>query len=149
MTIGRLRRGMLLGVAAALVTAPVFAQKKYDVGANDTEIKIGGISPYSGPASAYGTIGKGIAAYFEKVNAEGGINGRKIKFNSYDDAYNPREDRGDGAQARRAGQSVADLQRRSGPRRTRRSSKYLNAEEGAAAVRCDRRHEVGRPKELP
>jgi ABC-type branched-subunit amino acid transport system substrate-binding protein len=65
------------------------AQKKYDTGATDTEIKIGNIMPYSGPASAYGVIGKTEAAYFKKINAEGGINGRKIKFISYDDAYSP------------------------------------------------------------
>jgi ABC-type branched-subunit amino acid transport system substrate-binding protein len=65
------------------------AQKKYDTGATDTEIKIGNIMPYSGPASAYGIIGKTEAAYFKKVNAEGGINGRKINFVSYDDAYSP------------------------------------------------------------
>jgi len=66
-----------------------FAQKKYDTGATDTEIKIGNIMPYSGPASAYGMIGRIEAAYFNKINAEGGINGRKITFISYDDAYSP------------------------------------------------------------
>src|SRR6201982_3831377 len=66
-----------------------FAQKKYDTGATDTEIKIGNIMPYSGPASAYGVIGKTEAAYFQKINAEGGINGRKIIFISYDDGYSP------------------------------------------------------------
>ena len=66
-----------------------FAQKKYDPGVTDTEIKIGNIMPYSGPASAYGVIGRTEAAYFRKVNAEGGINGRKINFISYDDAYSP------------------------------------------------------------
>ncbi len=65
------------------------AQKKYDTGATDTEIKIGNIMPYSGPASAYGVIGSTEAAYFKKINAEGGINGRKINFISYDDAYSP------------------------------------------------------------
>jgi len=65
------------------------AQKKYDTGATDTEIKIGNIMPYSGPASAYGVIGKTEAAYFNKINAEGGINGRKINFISYDDGYSP------------------------------------------------------------
>ena len=65
------------------------AQKKYDIGATDTEIKIGNIMPYSGPASAYGVIGRTEAAYFRKINAEGGINGRKINFISYDDAYSP------------------------------------------------------------
>jgi branched-chain amino acid transport system substrate-binding protein len=65
------------------------AQKKYDTGATDTEIKIGNIMPYSGPASAYGVIGKTEAAYFKKINDAGGINGRKINFISYDDGYSP------------------------------------------------------------
>ena len=81
-------------VAAALAIAavaanPAAAQKKYDPGANDSEIKVGNIMPYSGPASAYGEIGKTQAAYFRKVNAEGGVNGRKINFISYDDGYSP------------------------------------------------------------
>src|SRR5262252_6869270 len=74
---------------AALAAAPAAAQKKYDPGASDTEIKVGNTNPYSGPASSYGVIGKTIAAYFNKVNAEGGINGRKINFISYDDGYSP------------------------------------------------------------
>jgi len=78
-----------IGVAVAALTSPAFAQKKYDTGATDKEIKIGGISPYSGPASAYGAIGKAIGAYFDKVNAEGGINGRKLNWISLDDGYNP------------------------------------------------------------
>src|SRR5271155_2124440 len=65
------------------------AQKKYDEGATDTEIKIGNIMPYSGPASAYGVIGKTEAAYFKMINDAGGINGRKIDFISYDDGYSP------------------------------------------------------------
>jgi branched-chain amino acid transport system substrate-binding protein len=65
------------------------AQKKYDTGATDTEIRIGHIVPYSGPASAYGVIGKTEEAYFKMINENGGINGRKIKFVSYDDAYSP------------------------------------------------------------
>jgi len=78
-----------LALGLALTAAPAAAQKKYDPGASDTEIKIGNINPYSGPASAYGLIGKTIAAYFNKVNADGGINGRKINFITYDDAYSP------------------------------------------------------------
>jgi branched-chain amino acid transport system substrate-binding protein len=73
----------------ALSSSGALAQKKYDTGATDTEIKIGNIMPYSGPASAYGVIGKTEAAYFKKVNEEGGINGRKINFISYDDGYSP------------------------------------------------------------
>src|ERR1700709_1033166 len=81
-------------VAAALVllvasSGGALAQKKYDTGATDTEIKIGNIIPYSGPASAYGVIGKTETAYFKMVNDKGGINGRKVNFISYDDAYSP------------------------------------------------------------
>jgi len=76
-------------LALSMMSGTALAQKKYDTGATDTEIKIGNIMPYSGPASAYGVIGKTIDAYFKKVNAEGGINGRKITFISYDDAYSP------------------------------------------------------------
>jgi ABC-type branched-subunit amino acid transport system substrate-binding protein len=80
----------LAAFAAAISTSTTaVAQKRYDPGAGDAEIKIGNIMPYSGPASAYGTIGKAQAAYFNKINAEGGINGRKINFISYDDAYSP------------------------------------------------------------
>jgi branched-chain amino acid transport system substrate-binding protein len=74
---------------AALISSGASAQKKYDTGATDTEIKIGNIMPYSGPVSAYGVIGKTEQAYFNKINAEGGINGRKINFISYDDGYSP------------------------------------------------------------
>jgi|NitcycUWRROWE17A_1032939.scaffolds.fasta_scaffold00015_5 branched-chain amino acid transport system substrate-binding protein len=79
---------MVLGMAIG-TAGPSAAQKKYDPGATDTEIKVGNINPYSGPASAYGTIGKTIDAFFKKVNAEGGVNGRKINFISYDDGYSP------------------------------------------------------------
>ena len=82
-------KGGLAGLGAAVVPGIASAQKRYSDGANDKEIKIGGISPYSGPASSYGTIGKGIKAYFDKVNAEGGVNGRRLNFISYDDGYNP------------------------------------------------------------
>src|SRR5213596_3908379 len=77
------------GAAAAITATAANAEKKYDPGASDTEIKIGNITPYSGPLSAYGVIGKTEQAYFNKINAEGGINGRKINFISYDDAYSP------------------------------------------------------------
>jgi len=80
----------LLSLAMAAATSgAALAQKKYDTGASDSEIKIGNIVPYSGPASAYGVVGKAMAAVFKKVNDEGGINGRKINFISYDDAYSP------------------------------------------------------------
>ena len=73
----------------AASSSGALAQKKYDTGATDTEIRIGNIMPYSGPASAYGVIGKTEAAYFKKINDAGGINGRKINFISYDDGYSP------------------------------------------------------------
>jgi branched-chain amino acid transport system substrate-binding protein len=89
----KMHKTWLLGAALlgtmAVAASPAAAQKKYDPGASDTEIKIGNIMPYSGPASAYGVIGKTEAAYFTKINAEGGINGRKIDFVSYDDGYSP------------------------------------------------------------
>ncbi|HMI00073.1 MAG TPA: ABC transporter substrate-binding protein, partial [Bradyrhizobium sp.] len=76
-------------ILLAATGSSAIAQKKYDTGATDTEIKIGNIMPYSGPASAWSVIGRTEAAYFRKINAEGGINGRKINFISYDDAYSP------------------------------------------------------------
>jgi branched-chain amino acid transport system substrate-binding protein len=78
---------LLAGLIACNGTA--LAEKRYGPGVTDTEIKIGQTAPYSGPASAYGTIGKAQAAYFAKINAEGGIRGRKIKFISLDDAHSP------------------------------------------------------------
>jgi len=87
----QLRLGAFLAAIALLAatSSGALAQKIYDTGATDTEIKIGNIMPYSGPASAYGVIGKTEQAYFNKINAEGGINGRKINFVSYDDGYSP------------------------------------------------------------
>ena len=82
-------KSIALAVLAASVASAASAQKKYDPGVTDTEIKIGNIMPYSGPASSYATIGKTEEAYFKKINSEGGINGRKITFISYDDGYNP------------------------------------------------------------
>ena len=81
--------GMLTAVSLALASSAALAQKKYDVGANDKEIKIGQTMPYSGNASAYGTIGKVEAAYFTMINEQGGINGRKINFITVDDGYAP------------------------------------------------------------
>src|SRR5476651_184361 len=81
-----------LAAALALLAASssgALAQKKYDTGATDTEIKIGNVEAYSGPASAYGIIGKTGDAYFRMINDQGGINGRKINFISYDDGYSP------------------------------------------------------------
>jgi branched-chain amino acid transport system substrate-binding protein len=85
-------RGILLAsLVLGLVVAanPAAAQKKYDPGATDSEIRIGNIMPYSGPLSAYALIGRTQAAFFNKINAEGGVNGRKINFISYDDGFSP------------------------------------------------------------
>jgi ABC-type branched-subunit amino acid transport system substrate-binding protein len=88
----RMRNGILhlaTATALALSVSAANAQKKYDPGASDTEIKIGQTMPFSGPASAYSSIGKTQAAYFKMINDEGGINGRKINLIQYDDAYSP------------------------------------------------------------
>ena len=85
-------RTKLLLIAAAIIAFAVpqaEAQKKYDPGASDSEIKIGNITPYSGPASPYGVFGKTEAHFFAMINNEGGINGRKITFISYNDGYSP------------------------------------------------------------
>src|SRR5882757_10489133 len=86
------RRAFLGGASTAAIlsaSTTAFAQKKYDEGASDTEIKIGNTNPYSGPASAYAAIGKTIATYWKSVNEAGGINGRKVNFISLDDGYSP------------------------------------------------------------
>src|SRR5258708_1292550 len=85
--LGRLTIHSLL--VLTLGATPVLAEKRYGPGATDTQIKIGQTMPYSGPASLYGTVGKAMAAYFDKINAEGGVNGRKINLISLDDGYSP------------------------------------------------------------
>jgi branched-chain amino acid transport system substrate-binding protein len=80
---------LVLGIAAWITASPALADKKYDPGATDTEIKIGQTMPYSGSGSSYGTIGKTEGAYFKMINDQGGINGRKINFISLDDGYSP------------------------------------------------------------
>jgi len=87
-----LKAGLALGAlqfAGPVVSQAAAAQKKYGPGATDSQIKIGNIMPYSGPASAYAVIGKTETAFFQMINDEGGINGRKIDFISYDDGYSP------------------------------------------------------------
>src|SRR5436305_2462233 len=85
------RRTILAAMPSSLVlpSLPARAAKQYGPGVTDTEIKIGNTVPYSGPASSYGTIGKAQSAYYRLVNDKGGVNGRKINFISYDDAYSP------------------------------------------------------------
>jgi ABC-type branched-subunit amino acid transport system substrate-binding protein len=89
MTNGIFHLVAVTAMATALSVSPVSAQKKYDTGATDTEIKVGQTVPFSGPASAYATIGKTQAAYIKMINDEGGVNGRKINIIQYDDAYSP------------------------------------------------------------
>jgi branched-chain amino acid transport system substrate-binding protein len=79
----------IVAALSAALAMPALAQKKYDTGATDTEIKIGQTIPLSGPASAYGSIGKVQAAYIRMINEQGGVNGRKINLIQYDDAYSP------------------------------------------------------------
>src|SRR5258708_634023 len=86
---GRISMVAALLAVIALAASPAEAEKKYDSGATDAEIKIGNTMPYSGPASAYGAIGKAISGYFDMLNAEGGVNGRKIKFITLDEGYSP------------------------------------------------------------
>ncbi|MCW5704956.1 MAG: ABC transporter substrate-binding protein [Xanthobacteraceae bacterium] len=83
------RSGVAAALAVAAIAFPLDIEQAFATGPGDGEIRIGNTMPYSGPASAYGVIGKVVAAYFDKVNAEGGINGRRIKFISYDDGYVP------------------------------------------------------------
>jgi ABC-type branched-subunit amino acid transport system substrate-binding protein len=84
------RFAVVFAALALLLASPVAqAQKKYGPGASDTEIKVGNTNPYSGPASAYGTIGRAEAAYFAMINEQGGVNGRKIDFITLDDSYSP------------------------------------------------------------
>ena len=96
-------------LSVALVS-PALADKSYGPGVSDTEIKIGQTMPYSGPASAYGTIGKAEAAYFTMINAQGGVNGRKITFISLDDGYSPPKTVEQTRRLVGAGQGPADLQ---------------------------------------
>jgi branched-chain amino acid transport system substrate-binding protein len=86
------RRSVVSGIGAgtfAQAASGARANKPYGAGVTDTEIKLGTASPYSGPASAYGVYGQAQSAYFQMVNEQGGVNGRKINLISLDNAYNP------------------------------------------------------------
>ncbi len=144
------RRTILAAVpsAIALGAMPAFAQKKYDTGASDSEIKIGHTNPYSGPASVYGVIGKTETAFFNMINEQGGVNGRKINFISYDDGYSPPKTV---EQVRKLVESdgVLLLFNTLGTPTNTAIHKYCNAKKGAAAVRRDRRHQMGRSEAFP
>ncbi|WP_452101171.1 ABC transporter substrate-binding protein [Camelimonas abortus] len=84
------RAALLMGLAApAIISSRALAKGNYDVGADDSEIRIGQTAPYSGPASYLGVTARAETAYFERLNRNGGINGRKVKLLSLDDAYSP------------------------------------------------------------
>src|SRR6201998_2984443 len=85
----RLVRSALAALVLSLAATPALAQKKYGPGVTDTEIKIGTTTPFSGPASAYSAGAVSATAYFQMINDQGGVNGRKINFISLDDAYSP------------------------------------------------------------
>jgi ABC-type branched-subunit amino acid transport system substrate-binding protein len=128
----------------AAASVPAAAQKKYDAGVSDAEIKIGNIMPYSGPASAYGIIGKTMSAYFRMINDNGGVNGRKINFISYDDAYSPPKTV---EQARKLVESdeVFLISLRVARHRQQRGDPEIHEHhEGAAVVRGHRRVALGR-----
>src|ERR1700676_4989915 len=134
--------------AAALTASAAAAQKKYDPGASDTEIRIGNIMPYSGPASSYGVIGKTEAAFFNMINAEGGINGRKINFISYDDAYSPPKAI---EQARKLveGDEVLLIFQSLGTPSNSAIMKYMNAKRVPQLFVASRATEVGDLKNFP
>jgi branched-chain amino acid transport system substrate-binding protein len=131
-----------------MTSGHALAQKKYDTGASDTEIKIGNIMPYSGPASAYGVIGKIEEAYFKMINDQGGINGRKINFITYDDGYSPPKAV---EQARKLVESDEVLLV-FGPLGTPSNSaiqKYLNAKKVPQLFVATGATKFGEPKEFP
>lgn len=131
-----------------MTSGNALAQKKYDTGASDTEIKIGNIMPYSGPASAYGVIGKMEEAYFKMINEQGGINGRKITFITYDDGYSPPKAV---EQARKLVESDEVLLV-FGPLGTPSNSaiqKYLNAKKVPQLFVATGATKFGEPKEFP
>ena len=129
-------------IAFAATSGSALAQKKYDTGATDTEIKIGNIMPYSGPASAYGVIGKIEEAYFKMINDQGGINGRKINFITYDDGYSPPKAV---EQARKLVESDEVLFAVQPARHAVElgDPEIPERQEGAATVRRHRRHQIG------
>jgi branched-chain amino acid transport system substrate-binding protein len=84
-----IRRAATVFFSLALLAAPALAQKKYDPGASDSEIKLGQTMPYSGPLSGFITLAKAEIAYFQMINDQGGVNGRKINLISLDDGFSP------------------------------------------------------------
>jgi branched-chain amino acid transport system substrate-binding protein len=146
-----MKRSVMLTLFAAIAVAtasPALAQKKYDPGATDTEIKIGNTNPYSGPASAYGQIGKTIAAYFKMVNDHGGINGRKINFISYDDSYSPPKAVEDARKLVESDEVLFLFQTLGTPSNTA-IEKYMNAKKVPQLFVASGATKFGDPKEFP
>ena len=135
-------------LAIALSASSAYAQKKYDTGATDTEIKIGQTMPFSGPASAYATIGKTQAAYFKMINDQGGVNGRKINLIQYDDAYSPPKAVEQVRKLVESDEVLLTFQIIGTPSNAA-VQKYLNAKKVPQLFAGDRRVEVHRSEELP
>ena len=142
MTKARFTAALIAG-AAVFAAGGALAAGKYDPGASDTTIKIGNTEAYSGPASAYGVIGKTQAAYFKMINDQGGINGRKIDFISYDDGYSPPKTV---EQTRKLIESDEVLSRIQSARHADQhgDDQIFPGEKGAAALHRRRRHDVRR-----
>jgi len=134
-------------LAIALSASSAYAQKKYDPGASDTEIKVGETMPFSGPASAYATIGKAQAAYINMINDQGGINGRKIKLIQYDDAYSPPKAVEQIRKLVESDEVLLTFQILGTPSNAR-GPEIPQRQEGAATVRRHRRDKIHRPQEL-
>ena len=124
------------------------AQKKYDPGVSDKEIKLGHTNPYSGPLSAYGVIGKGITGYWNMVNDQGGVNGRKINFITYDDGFQPPKTVEMVRKLVEDDQVFAIYQLLGTPTNTG-GAEVPVPEEGAAALRRHRRVEMGHAQGIP
>ena len=146
----RLFRGIACAslIATVAVSSAAFAQKKYDAGASDTRIKLGQTMPYSGPASAYGAIGKAEAAYFKMINDQGGVNGRKIEFISLDDAYSPPRTVEQTRKLVEQEQVLATFQNLGTPTNTA-IHKYMNAKKVAQLFVATGASKWGDPKRFP
>ena len=137
------------GAAVAVIAASASSARADNApGVTDTEIKFGQTMPYSGPASAYGVIGKTEAAYFKMINEQGGINGRKLNFISLDDGYSPPKTV---EQVRRLveDEKVAFLFQTPGNRAQSRDPAISQRQQGAAAFRPDRREHLFRSRAFP
>ena len=143
-----IRMAVTAFLSLALLAGPAAAQKKYDPGAIDTEIKLGQTMPYSGPLSGFITLAKAEIAYFQMINDTGGVNGRKITMISLDDGFSPPKTV---EQTRRLVEQdqVLAISGSLGTATNASVQKYLNTQEGAAALPGDRRQPLERSRKLP